>query len=86
MSLAYPSSPSGRLVRFLDVAIILWTASWVILGFVVAGEVRGLTQLSDTVVAGGKVLKATGRELSALEQVPFVGDPIRAVEGEVNRA
>jgi hypothetical protein len=60
MSLAYPSAPAGRLVRVVDVALVAWTAVWLVIGLQVARDVRGLTQLSRTVVAGGRVLQVTG--------------------------
>ena len=86
MSLAYPSSPSGRFIRLVDTALVVWTAVWVAIGIVVAVQVRGLTELSNTVIAGGRVLQATGQQLGVLGDVPFVGDRIRDVSDEVNRA
>ncbi|MDP9342508.1 MAG: hypothetical protein M3Q23_10545 [Actinomycetota bacterium] len=86
MSLAYPSAPAGRLVRLIDAALIAWTVVWVVVGVMVARDVRGLTQLSDTVVAGGQVLRATGSELGALSSIPFVGDQIGSVGHQVNDA
>jgi hypothetical protein len=86
VSLAYPSAPSARLIRLLDAALVVWTVAWLVVGLVVARQVRSLTELSSTVVAGGQVLRATGDELSALSSVPFVGDQIGSVGRQVDDA
>ncbi len=84
MSLAYPSAPAGRLIRVVDAALIVWTAAWLLIGVAVARDVRGLTQLSGTVVAGGQVLRVTGSELGQLASVPFVGDQLGAVSQQLD--
>jgi hypothetical protein len=86
MSMAYPTATSRRLIRLLDVALVAWTVAWVLMGLVVAREVRSLTQLSNTVVAGGRVLLVTGSELNALSSLPFVGDQIRTMARQVDDA
>jgi len=55
-----------------------------LVGVAVARDVRGLTQLSGTVVAGGRVLQVTGSELGQLSSVPFVGDQLGAVSRQLN--
>jgi hypothetical protein len=84
VSLAYPSTPSGRLVRLLDVALLAWTIAWIVVGVAVSRQVRGLTELSSTVVAGGQVLRATGQELDALGSLPFIGDQIQGMGRQVD--
>jgi hypothetical protein len=79
VSLAYPSSPSGRLIHFLDLALAIWIATWIVLGLQVRHEVRGLTELSDTVEAAGNTLGQAGRQLDTLKGLPFVGNRIRDV-------
>jgi hypothetical protein len=86
MSLADPSAPAGRLIRVMDVALVAWTAVWLVIGLQVARDVRGLTQLSRTVVAGGRVLQVTGDELGALSTVPFVGDQLGTMSRQVDDA
>ncbi len=83
VSLAYPSTPSARLIRLVDAALIAWTVTWVVVGMAVAREVRGLTQLSSTVVSGGQVLRATGQELGALADLPFIGGQIGDVQRQL---
>jgi hypothetical protein len=79
VSLAYPTSPSGRLIHFLDLVLALWVALWIVLGIQVRNEVRGLTELSDTVEAVGNTLDQAGRQLDTLKGLPFVGNRIHEV-------
>jgi hypothetical protein len=79
VSLAYPSSPSGRLIHFLDLVLAVWIAGWIVLGIQVRNEVRGLSELSDTVEAAGNTLDQAGRQLDTLRGVPFVGNRIHQV-------
>jgi hypothetical protein len=86
MALAFPTSPSRRSIRVLDVCAGLWVAAWIAIGVLVGIEVHGLKELSTTVVRGGRVLQATQQQLSALDSLPVVGGRIRSVEGVVGRA
>jgi hypothetical protein len=79
VSLAYPSSPSGRLIHYLDLVLAVWIAVWIVLGLQVRHEVRGLTELSDTVEAAGNTLDQAGRQLDTLKGLPFVGNRIHEV-------
>jgi hypothetical protein len=79
VSLAYPSSPSGRLIHFLDLVLAIWIAGWLVLAVQVRNEVRGLTELSDTVEAAGNTLDQAGRQLDTLKGLPFVGNRIHQV-------
>jgi hypothetical protein len=86
VTLDYPTSPSGHLVHFLDVVLVVWTAAWIVLGLVVGHEVRGLTKLSDTVEAAGTTLDRAGRQLDTLKGLPFVGNRIQEVGNELSIA
>jgi hypothetical protein len=86
VSLAYPSSPSGRWIHLLDVLLVVWTAGWILAGFSVGREVRGLTELSDTVEAGGNTLDQAGRQLDTLRSLPFVGNRIHDVGRQLTDA
>jgi hypothetical protein len=86
VSLDYPTSPSGRLIHFLDVVLVVWTAGWIVLGLVVGHEVRGLTKLSDTVEAAGTALDRAGRQLDSLKGLPFVGNRIQEVGDQLSVA
>ena len=72
--------------RIADVALVLWVAVWTVLAVVVYQEVRGLRDVSDTLVTTGRAVDRTGRALQDLEGVPFVGDRVRGYAVEVRRA
>jgi hypothetical protein len=85
MALAFPRA-GVRLIRVLDVAALVWMATWVVLGFLVAREVRNLRELSDTVVVAGVAVEETGDLLASLEGVPFVGSQVGDVAERVREA
>jgi hypothetical protein len=85
MALAFPRA-GARLIRVLDVAAIVWMATWIVLGFLVAREVRHLRELSDTVVVAGVAVEETGDLLASLEGVPFVGSQVGDVAERVREA
>jgi hypothetical protein len=60
-------------IRLADVAIALWVALWIGLGWLVYHYVNGLASLSNTVVLAGKAVGATSTALDAISKVPFVG-------------
>jgi hypothetical protein len=79
-------SRSGRAVRILDVALVIWIGLWIWLGIAIGHEVSNLTTLSDTVVTAGQAVRDTGQALKNLEGIPFVGDRIAAVEQQITDA
>jgi hypothetical protein len=83
---AYRPSASGRLVRVIDAILVLWVVAWIAIGLAVARDVRNLTALSDTVVQAGTAVGETGRALRALDGLPFVGDRIGRVAGQIDAA
>jgi hypothetical protein len=85
MGIAYPT-PSVRLIRLLDLAVVLWAVGWVVLALFVAREVRDLRQLSDTVVVAGAAVEDTGDVVDSLATVPFVGERVGKVADEVRAA
>jgi uncharacterized protein YoxC len=80
----------NRTVLMADLAVAAWAIVWIVLGVVVAREVRQLDDLSDTVVTAGEALDQTGdglrgtsdslreihRALQILESLPIVGREI----------
>lgn len=62
---------------------VIWCGVWVWLGTQVAAEVRGLTQLSDTVVSAGRAAEASADALEQVGGLPLVGErveePVRRV-------
>jgi hypothetical protein len=85
MGIAYPT-PGVRLIRLLDLAVVVWVVGWVVLARFVAREVRDLRQLSDTVVIAGVAVEDTGDAVEALATVPFVGERVGEVADEVRVA
>ena len=64
-----PRTPRPAARRLLDLAVLLWAVAWVIVGLLVAREVRGLTDLSRTVTAAGYALQEAGGEVGSLAGV-----------------
>ena len=86
MALVFPRTPRPAARRLLDAAIILWAAAWIVVGLLVAREVRGLADLSRTVTAAGYALQEAGNTLGTLEGVPFVGEDVGDVAERTERA
>lgn len=62
-----------RTRALLDVAIVAWVVTWAFVGLRVADEVRGLTELSGTVIEVGVAVESAGEGLGSLAAVPLVG-------------
>lgn len=63
-----------RRFAFPTIALaVLWSAGWIWVGLEVAAEVRGLRQLSETVVSVGRAAEEAGSTLADLDDVPLVG-------------
>jgi hypothetical protein len=70
-------TPPSRRVRLLvDVALVGWLVAWIVIGIQVGREVRGLSELSDTVVLAGVAIEQTGDLLEQLGSVPFLGESV----------
>jgi hypothetical protein len=76
-------SRSGRAVRILDAALLVWIGVWIWMGVAIGHEVSNLTSLSDTVVTAGQAVRDTGQALKSLEGIPFVGDRIAPIERQI---
>jgi hypothetical protein len=83
--MAFPVA-GARLVRVLDVAAVLWVALWIVLALLVGREVRDLRDLSDTVVKAGVAVEQTGGLVRGLADIPFLGDRVSRVAGQVEAA
>ena len=64
---------TGRRLTATDVVVVAWVIGWLLLGFTVAREVRGLTELSGTVRTVGGAVEESGAALQRLGDVPVVG-------------
>jgi hypothetical protein len=85
VGIAYPA-PGSRLVRLLDVAVLVWIAGWLVLALLVAREVRDLRKLSDTVVVAGVAVEDTGDLVDSLGSVPLVGGQVGQAADRVREA
>lgn len=63
----------------IDLVAVIWAALWIVVAVQVAIEVRGLRDLSSTVIKTGAAVRESGEVLQRLETVPIVG-------GEVDRS
>lgn len=70
-------TPTARMTRFIDMAVIGWVILWVALGALCFVEVRGLTSLSDTMQVAGESLQQAGDALGTAAAVPLIGGGIR---------
>jgi hypothetical protein len=86
VALVFPRTPRPAARLLLDAAVLLWAVGWIVVGILVAREVRALGELSDTVVVAGDALGNAGEALASLESVPFVGEDIREVGERTERA
>ena len=78
--------PLGRAQTLLDVAVVLWVATWIALGAAISGEVRGLRQLSLTVTRVGAAVQQTGQTLQTLGSVPLVGGRVADAARSIDAA
>jgi hypothetical protein len=77
---------SGRAVRILDAAVVVWIAAWITVAILVGIQVRNLRQLSDTVVTAGSAVEQTGKALAPLARLPFVGEDVARVGTRIEEA
>ena len=71
--------------RLLDVVLASWTALWILAGFAVWHEVRGLRPLADTVAVAGRSLDNQAAALRGLSGLPLVGDRLRDAARDASR-
>jgi len=75
--------PSARVVRVLDIVIVVYVVVWVALGIVIGRDIARQVDLADQVARVGATLRATGEGFEALSAIPFVGDDIGTVAERV---
>lgn len=63
-----------RRVAIYDVALVLWTAVWLVVGVLVYRDVRAMSELSDPIVDAAAALEETAQGLSQVDDIPFVGE------------
>lgn len=78
--------PGVRIRRILDVALTLWVAVWIALAIVIALEVRGLEDLSDTTVKAGRAIETAGTALETIGDIPLIGGNVRQLGEQARTA
>jgi hypothetical protein len=72
--------PGGRAQLLLDAALVVWTLWWLSVGVLVAHEVRGLAELSDTGGQLGRAAISIGETMDALPAIGAqVEEPANAI-------
>ena len=77
--------PSRGLLVLADVALVGWLAACVVLGILVAREVRDVQRLGDTIVLASGALRQTADLVQELERLPIVGDRADELADRVRR-
>ena len=75
--------PSRRVVLLIDAALVGWLIAWILIGLEVGREMRGLSNLSRTVVLAGGAIEQTGDLLEGLGRIPFVGGEVEELAGRI---
>ena len=75
--------PGGRAHTLLDAIAVIWTLLWLGAGVLVAQEVRGLAELSDTAGRLGEAVVTVGE---TVESLPLVGAQVAEPAGQVRDA
>lgn len=77
----------GRLLPVLDVVVAAWAIAWIAVGLIVANELQGLAELSDTVGRVGEAAESSGAALDSLGGlVPLIGDTLEVPAAEIQEA
>lgn len=75
--------PGGRAQTLLDIIVVIWAVGWLGAGVLVAQEVRGLAELSDTASQLGQAVVTVGETVQAL---PLIGAQVAEPAGAVREA
>ena len=75
--------PARRAQSLLDTLLLAWAVLWVIVGIVVANQVRGLAEMSDTVAGVGRATTTVGQTIGSL---PLVGGSLGKSADQISAA
>jgi hypothetical protein len=67
----------------VDALVLAWVVLWIVAGVTVAGAVKELTVLSDTVTEAGRAVRDSGQALGSLRDLPLVGERLGAAAGAI---
>ena len=74
---------SARTMRLLDGLLVAYVVVWVVLGVLIAVDIRAQAELSDQVTRVGGALTDIGESLDIVGAVPLVGGGISELAGRV---
>lgn len=75
-----------RRYALIDAAIVIWAVVWVFMGLRIADEVRGLSELSTTVIDVGVAVESAGVAIGSLSDIPLAGDRIERPSADIRAA
>ena len=75
---------SHRLLRTIDVALVLWLLLWCLVGFALGRTVNELSGLSDGVIGAGDGVSDAAGALGGLADLPVIGGSIEAVADRID--
>lgn len=75
---------SHRLLRTIDVALVLWLLLWCLVGLALGRTVNELSGLSDGVIGAGDGVSDAAGALGGLADLPVIGGSIEAVADRID--
>jgi hypothetical protein len=63
-----------------------WALTWVVMGVLVAGQVRALSDLGRTVTTAGAAVEQSGHLIGRLQGLPLIGEDAGRSAGQVVEA
>ena len=73
-------------MQFFDAVVVIWVATWIVVGFMVGREVASLTRFGDTLLMSADALEETAGGLDSLSGVPLVGGRIEDIADRIDEA
>jgi len=70
----------------LDLLVTVWVATWIWIGFLVAGEIRDLGQAGENLRVIGTAVTRTGDALDRLDDVPFIDQSLSETSAALREA
>lgn len=76
---------SARMVRVMDVGVVMWIVIWAILGVLMWQDISAQTQLGADIIKVGSAVKSTGNALGVVGGLPLVGGSIGDFAGKIEK-
>jgi hypothetical protein len=75
----------ARRTPIVELLVAAWVAIWILMGYFVSSQVRGIASLGDTVVLAGHSIEQTADALDAARNIPFVGGNVHRLALQARR-